>query len=137
MPVAGNDLRLLTGTTKTDPELALFMTNGQLVVDEFLADSGLSTNIKNTIALYLAGHFYVLSVESGGITYAKTGQSEERYKSFGYDAHGFMTTRFGQEACTLDITGRLRIMSNKDKVAFGFESFSAPRSKPENPIEVP
>lgn len=137
MPVTAADLRSLTGSTRTDGELALFLQQGQLVVDEFLADSGLSATVKNSIALYLSGHYYVLSVEGGGITYARAGQSEERYKSFGYDGIAFMTTRFGQMACGLDVTGKLVEMSSKDKVQFAFESFSATRSKPKNSVETP
>lgn len=137
MPVSAADLRALTGSTKTDTELALFLSQGQLVVDEFLVDSGLTDAVKNSIALYLSGHYYVLSVEGGGITYARAGQSEERYKSFGFDIAGFGTTRFGTMAIAMDVTGKLMEMSSKTKTGFGFESFSAPRSKPKNPVDMP
>lgn len=123
MPVTGQQLRELTGSIREDSELSLFLQQAQLIVDEELP-IGASAARLNSIALYLAGHFYVLSIESGGITYARAGQSEERYKSFGYDSYGFMTTRFGQMACTLDTTGTLTAMSEKRVVLFELESYT-------------
>jgi hypothetical protein len=130
MSVTGDDLRALTGSKKTDTELALFLSMGQRATDTFLGDSGLHPDILSDIALNLCGHYYVLSVEGGGITYSRTGQSEAKYKSFGYDTIGFATTRFGQMACGLDTTGKLMEMSAKNKVGFMFASHSAVRSKP-------
>jgi uridylate kinase len=128
MPVSQTDLRRLTGTTKTDDELSLFCEMGQFSVDEFLSTTDLTDIVKGKIALYLAGHFYVLSVEGGGITYSKSGQAEEKYKSFGYDTIGFAVTRFGQMACSLDTSNVLMDMSNKDKISFAVESYSSPRA---------
>lgn len=125
MPVDGNSLRSLVGTSETDIELALFMTQGQLVVDEYLSDSSLSTSVKDSIALYLAGHFYVLSRESGGITYARVGQSEEKYRSVASDKVGFLTTRFGQTACALDSTGVLASKSAQTATSFMFDVVSS------------
>jgi hypothetical protein len=133
MPVSGNDLRALTGTTKTDAELALFLTEGQFVVDNLLAGKSVDPAVLNFIALYCAGHFYVLSVEGGGITYAKVGMSEERYKSFGYETYGFMTTRFGQMACAYDTSGTLVSLSKKDKVEFAIESYTNRKAPPSPP----
>ncbi len=125
MAVTGDQLRALTGSTRTDAELALFMQQGQLVVDENLVGkTTLSTASLDSIALYLSGHFYVLSVEGGGITYARAGQSEERYKSFGYETYGFMTTRFGQMACAFDTSGLLTKMSTKNVVVFEAEAYT-------------
>lgn len=124
------DLRILTGdASDTDePTMTMFVNAANLVVTEHLGPTTLTTPMKDLITLYLAGHFYVMSIEVGGITYVRAGQSEEKYKSYGYDAHGFMTSRFGQQACTLDNTGTLLILSKKDKVPFQFESYSAQRA---------
>jgi hypothetical protein len=135
MPVTGQQLRDLTGSTRLDGELSLFLQQAQLVVDEELPLTAFSPSRLNSIALYLAGHFYVLSVESGGITYARAGQSEERYKSFGYDTYGFMTTRFGQMACALDVTGTLTAMSEKRLIPFEFESYTNAKA-PSKPVDV-
>jgi hypothetical protein len=135
MPVTGQQLRDLTGSTRLDGELSLFLQQAQLVVDEELPLTAFSSSRLNSIALYLAGHFYVLSVESGGITYARAGQSEERYKSFGYDTYGFMTTRFGQMACALDVTGTLTAMSEKRLIPFEFESYTNAKA-PSKPVDV-
>jgi hypothetical protein len=99
-------------------------------------NSGLDTDVLAYIALYSAGHFYVLSVEGGGITYARVGMSEERYKSFGYETYGFMTTRFGQMACAYDSSGTLIALSKKDKVVFAAESYTN-RKAPPPPPKVP
>lgn len=139
MPVTGDNLRALTGTTRLDVELALFMQQGQLVVDEQLigrTNPALSPATLNSIALYLSGHFYVLSVEGGGITYARSGMSEERYKSFGYDTYGFMTTRFGQMACALDTSGILAKMSTKNVVVFELEAYTNRKAPPPPPRNV-
>lgn len=124
MPVTVAQLKQLTGSNRPDGELTLFVETGQLIVDNNFAQSNIPPNILDTIALYLSGHFYVLSVEGGGITYIRTGQSEERYKSFGYETYGFMTTRFGQIACALDTTGILSKMSTKDVTIFEAESYT-------------
>lgn len=120
MPVSVVDLRRLTGTSKTDSELQLFCDMGQIIVDEFLSSEPLA----NSIALYLAGHFYVISIEGGGITYSKSGQAEEKYKSFGFDTIGFATTRFGSMAVAMDTSNKLMELSMKDRVAFDVESYT-------------
>jgi hypothetical protein len=132
MPVTPARLRTLTGSTSLDADLSFFIELGQLVLTEFVMNSEysdrLTTNMQESIVLMLSGHYVVLSEENGGLTYSRTGQSEERYKSFGFDAHGFMSTRFGMMACTLDLTNTLKNMGKKDRVVFDVESYSAKRN---------
>lgn len=118
------ELRKLVDAEVSDDVLSQFCTTADTIVSTTLADAGVPSDLLTIIALYLAGHFYVVTVELGGITYAKAGQSEERYKTFGYDSQGFMATRFGQQACALDVSGTLIAMSKKDKVKFDVESFT-------------
>jgi hypothetical protein len=125
------ELRTLTGAEvgeATDVAMQMFIDQATTVVNELISDKGLSPAILTQITLYLSGHYYVMSIEGGGITYRKTGQSEERYKTFGFDGIGFMTSRFGQMACTLDTSGTLLGMSNKDKRPLQFHSYSAKRA---------
>lgn len=124
MSVTVAELKALTGSEKPDGELTLFVNQAALVVSSFLSGTTLDASILASVELYMAGHFYVLSVEGGGITYTRAGQSEHRFKTYGYDAHGFMSTRFGQMACTLDTTGTLLAASKKDKVPLSVESIS-------------
>lgn len=122
-------LRSLTGSIKVDADLQLFVEQGNLAVAELLpASLGLSSGRSDLIALYLAGHYYVLSIESGGVTYQRMGQSERRYKSFGYDAAGFGTTRFGQQAIAEDTTGTLAQLSRPGRYKFEAESYTAPKN---------
>lgn len=126
-----SDLRLLTGSPVeevSDESMSFFITQADTIITELFAGSTISTGILSQIGLYLAGHYYVLSAEGGGITYRRAGQSEERFKSFGFDGVGFQTTRFGQMACALDTTGKLVAMSLKDRPQFSFVSYSNKRS---------
>lgn len=122
------DLRKLTKTDLVDGDIELFVTTANMVVDKYLTSLISDTTILDSIALYLAGHFYIISVEGGGLTYRRVGQSEERYKSFGYDNAGFMSTRFGQQACALDSSNTLIDISMPKRISFEFETFSALRS---------
>lgn len=123
MPATLAQLRTITGATQTDDELNLFLGQGQLIVDEYLSgpeSAVLTTAVKDSIALYVAGHFWVLSYEGGGITYERVGQSEAKYHGVGADKIGFQSTRFGQMACSMDSTGMLaqKSMSNITKLMF-------------------
>lgn len=118
------ELRKLVDAEVADDVLTQFCTAADTITATSLSGAGVPSDLLTLIALYLAGHFYVISVEMGGLTYARAGQAEERYKTFGYDSHGFMATRFGQQACALDVSGTLLTMSKKDKVKFDVESFT-------------
>jgi hypothetical protein len=126
------NLKTLVGTTMVDSELAFFVVAGKQVVDENLLGSALSQSMIDLIATYLSAHFFVLSVEGGGRTYVRAGQSETRFKTSGGAAtYGFMATRFGQSACGMDSTGSLARLSAAIPVKFDVQSFSAVRtSKP-------
>jgi hypothetical protein len=129
VPTTPARLKQITGAEDADSELQIFCDLAIAVATENLSPkwgSG-SFAILDIVENFIAAHFWVLSVERGGITFAKSGLSEERYKSYGYDVYGFMSTRFGQQACALDITGLLAQASQKQPLRFFLESYSAPR----------
>lgn len=107
MTISLTELKTLTQYEGVEAELQLYSTQGQATADAFLADTTLTDAVKDVIALYLAGHFYVISVEFGGTSFMKSGESEERYRTPASDKVGFQATRFGQQACALDTSGTL------------------------------
>src|SRR5690606_18568578 len=82
-----------------------------LIVTEDLAASGYSDERLQQINLNLAAHFASASVERGGLTYQRIGQSEERYQLINSSAYGLNTTRFGQIVVLLDTMNLLASMS--------------------------
>ncbi len=86
------------------PHIAL----ADLIVTEDLTSTALTTVRKVQIELYLAAHYAVLAWEAGGLGEQSIGDSKERYKYISSKSLGFSSTRFGQQAVTLDISGKLK-----------------------------
>lgn len=84
-----------------------------LIVTEDLSASGYSDERLDQINLNLAAHFATVSVERGGLTYQRIGQSEERYQLINSEGYGLGTTRFGQIVILLDTLNLLAGMSAK------------------------
>lgn len=120
-------LRVLVDATAadTDDKLGVYAGMATNTVTQFLGGQ-LNDTILNDIALQLAGHFWILSRERGGIKFMKIGQSEESYQGVGNKTLvGFQTTRFGQMACALDTTGVLASASQPGATVLAFKSYSA------------
>jgi hypothetical protein len=114
MAVTLSELKRLLGTPDVDDaSVQLFATQGELVVAEQLASSGLSSGTLAVIELYLAAHFAVLADEHGGLKVKKIGQSEDHFRAPAADKVGYLTTRFGQQACAFDTTGTLTTQSQQ------------------------
>lgn len=113
----------------TDDQLNPASEAAYLIVTEDLAASGLSDTRLDSINLNLAAHFASVSVERGGLTYQRIGQSEERYQTLASDVWGLMATRFGQIAVQLDTTGTLAGLTGKPLKA-RFEIVSIPYGDP-------
>lgn len=92
----------------TDASGAVKVAN--VIVQEYLLDSGQSEALLTQIELYLASHFLTLSNEKGPLSSEKIGEAEDRYHNI-YDA-GFNATRFGQQAIMLDSSGVLEGMAS-------------------------
>lgn len=111
----------------TDDNLQIYIGMATNTVTQFLAGK-LADSVLNDIALQLAGHYWVLSRERGGVKFMKIGQAEESYQGVGNKTLvGFMTTRFGITACALDTTGALARASKPDSSTMDFKSYSAAR----------
>lgn len=100
-------------------DFTTFIQTATLVVTEELGSSGLSKDRLTQIELYLAAHLTVISLEKGGLTRQKIGDSEDFYQLWTNLSTGFNATRFGQQAVMLDTTGTLQaIGSGKLKAQF-------------------
>lgn len=96
---------LLDTTYAKDAGYDAFIATANIVVDEDLAQSGLSDNRKTQIALFLAAHFATLTIEKGGVRGAEVGNTDQEFKYT--TGAGYTQTRFGQQAITLDTSGTL------------------------------
>ncbi len=67
------------------------------------------TTILTHIELYLAAHFTAITEERGSLIRSGLGESAETYQDL-YKG-GFASTRFGQQAITMDYSGALKQMS--------------------------
>jgi hypothetical protein len=88
-------------------DMGAFINTADTIVSELLLGAGLSTNRLKQIELYLAGHFYVVSIEKGGMTKQNIGEAEERYRIIPDTETGLAQTRFGAQALALDSSGIL------------------------------
>jgi hypothetical protein len=94
-----------------DTDLDLFIGQAEMLVDEELMGSGLSGNRLKYIELNLAAHYATVAIERGGFTYQKSMSSEEGYAT-PRDKVQLSSTRFGQQALSLDTTGKLAGMDS-------------------------
>jgi len=78
-----------------------------LIVDEDLASKGLTDARLEAIELNLAAHFAILGIERGGLTRYQVGESSESYKEGSNSDRGYILTRYGQQAISLDNSGTL------------------------------
>lgn len=89
-----------------------------LLVDERLSGKGLSDNMLKTLELFLAAHFATLSLERGGLTVKEVGDAREEYQLLGQNNFGLASTRFGQQAISMDATNTLASLAAGKKALF-------------------
>ncbi len=114
--VTEDDVRKLLTENATDmpnDQVTLHITVADLIVTEDLTSSLLTSARKVQIELYLAAHFAVLAWEHGGLGEQSIGDSRERYKRPSFGTMGYTSTRFGQQALSLDISGKLKELDDK------------------------
>ena len=80
------------------------------IVNSRLSSAGVSEDLLKMIEKNMAAHLVVLSVERGGLTAQKKGESEDKYVTPSSSEQGLRSTRFGQMAIQLDPTGSLAAM---------------------------
>lgn len=121
--VSVSDLKALVGTQSPDAAVQLFATLAEDVANDLLSGQGYNDARLGRIALFLGGHYWVLSRERGGLRAAKVGMSEDMYVGTDKSQVGFMSTRFGQQACVLDTAGVLQSASQQKLVQFAFRAY--------------
>lgn len=92
-------------------DLETFIDTANLLVNEELASSGLSADRLKQVELYLAAHFAIVTLERGGLTRQKIGESEDFYQSWTNTELGLQSTRYGQQASMLDTSGKLAALA--------------------------
>jgi hypothetical protein len=113
------EVRDLVGAA-ADVAVLHHITDASLIVDEVLADCGMTPGRLALIEKYLAAHFHVMATENGGIIREKVGESEVSYvgaNSRAGSSEGLKASRFGQQAIALDTCGKLLAMSSPKKTA--------------------
>lgn len=106
--VSPDELKVYAGVHPRDTtDLNIFLEQANIIVNEGFGTSGLTDSRKKIIELNLAAHFTVLSLEKGGITRRRAGESEEGYRQDFSSRPNLSSTRFGQQAVALDTTGYL------------------------------
>lgn len=108
MAVIDSQVKAIIDTSR---DTSAFITTAQLLVDEELADKGLSDDRLDQITLYLAAHFVCITEESGGLRRSKLGDGDESYKVPDAKTSGLTFTRYGQQALILDKSGTLAAIS--------------------------
>ena len=102
MPRATEDAVKKIVETKLD--LSQFLETANMMVEEQLEDKGMSEDRLSKIANFLTAHFVTLQEPS--LKKEKYGDSEDEF--MGMDGSGLMSSRFGQAAIDLDLSGTLR-----------------------------
>ncbi len=107
--VTSQEVRDLMGTLDT-MDLTEHVNSAGIVVEEDLVNSGLSVQRRKLVELYLAAHFATLALEKGGLKSDEVGESVETYQTM--SEKGFNSTRWGQQAMSLDSSGILADNAN-------------------------
>ena len=87
-----------------------YITMANTLVEEHLLAKGHSAKILALIELFLAAHFLLLAEERGGLIKTSLGDSASDSMADVYGV-GFNSTRYGQQAITVDVSGTLAAMS--------------------------
>lgn len=110
-----------------DIDLQDYIDDASLIVDEKLgtANPPLSSGRLALIEKNIAAHFYVLSVEKGGLTLETMGKATNEYAN-PFKGAGLGSTRFGSMAISLDENGALGDLAQTKKRALFRVVESAP-----------
>lgn len=92
-------------------DLSSYIQSAHLFVKEELISTGLSEDRLTQIELYLAAHFAIITLEKGGLTRQKIGESEDFFQGWTNTSVGLNATRYGQQAVMLDTSGNLAALA--------------------------
>lgn len=114
-------------------DVTLFIDIATNFVDAQLLSYGFSDTTLKYLETFLAAHFAVLALEKGALAEQSIGEAKEKYHNV-YKA-GLASTRFGQQAITLDTSGTLaEIAAQAEGVPIRKALFSVVSSR--SPSEV-
>ena len=105
----------VAGLIATNFDVSPFIATANLLVEENLADQGMSDARLKTIELWLSAHFVAVAEERGALMGSDKGDSAEVYKII--VGTGLNMTRFGQQAISLDTSGVLADQASTMKSA--------------------
>lgn len=97
---------------KEDTDLEPYLAMAALVRAEDLVGSGLTVARLDQIEICLAAHFAVVGLEYGGVQASKAGTGADSFKPIEAKSVGYSSTRWGQQALTLDTSGFLASKGN-------------------------
>ena len=95
-------------------DVILQIQTANQIVDEYLISSGLSANMLKQIEMFLAAHIWQLG-QGGDITSESYGPNRFQYAIEA--CKGLGSTKWGQQALVLDVTGSLMNL-NTPRIAF-------------------
>jgi hypothetical protein len=90
-------------TSVSDDDIALLVDIASRHVDDVLSSTTLTAGTLKDIELYLAAH--LLALRTGNFSRRKVNDSEDEYAL--KTGEGLKSTRFGQQAISLDTSGKL------------------------------
>lgn len=105
--VSDADVKTLIDTDRDTCDPFIMVAN--TIVNTHLTTSITDTDLLQAIELYLAAHFTAITEERGALIRSSLGESAETYQDLYKEGLG--STRFGQQAMTLDHTGSLKTLS--------------------------
>lgn len=98
-------------------DLEPFIELATLMVDEELADRGMTASRLKQIEKWLAAHFAATMTP---LTTQEAAGSVSQSLQRGSPGQGLMATQYGQQAVSLDVSGRLRALSSGTVVNVDF-----------------
>jgi len=102
-----SDVRQIVDTILLDAKILVHIRTAQVLMDQvFASDITLNENTKKEIERYLAAHFISVSEpEHGGLVEHEIGATRAKFPD---NLGKFLeSTRYGQQALALDVSGRL------------------------------
>jgi hypothetical protein len=112
--VGAADVTAIIDTTLTEPQVDAFIEAAHQIVEHNLSGSSLSTKLLVEIERYIAAHLITLrdprvsSEGADGLSFRYQGTTGE----------GLRASHYGQTAITLDPTGTLAALDDKDRQGF-------------------
>lgn len=113
--VTVDEVKAILPAGLADLPLAQFITTANLIVDEDLANKGLSAARLKEIEKYLSAHF--ATVTTGELKMRKVGDATDEFSKSSMQ-QGLKSTTFGQQAISLDTS---KTLLGTDQLTASFE----------------